>query len=535
MDKEQKKAILVNGVCITVLSCVTFAFLFYFAKEKTFWMDDIAQMDFSWQNSLGQMLQRLQDQDNTPPLTHVLTYLWIHMVPFGTRNLKLFNIIFTILGFVECYRLATILRDRIAGVMTYVIGATSVNFIMITAYTFRPYGVLFYLVALCYRLFCKCQMEPEKGKIRVVYTLLIIALLYTHYFGALVLLCMGIADLAFSVREKKRLKSLLLSYFVAGVSFLPWIVLMLKRSITRLEQFWPPVPTMESIFYTIKIMFSFRTVAVIVLWIGLLLPCCQIIFRLADKQERELANKKKRKVVAKKKQEDEKASDERMEMLRLKLVMVSQIIWIAVLFVVFVFSVSSKRFGSLYVDRYFVSVAPFLFLGFGYCVSFMIQVIYGVLLAPKGHRKRGSLTREQRTGKAALQIVCAGIVVLICYVPFGKQLSLVSSQAAEPYEKCSDYLLQQSGIYDADTMVFCTNYDLARGWEYYWTKKGQLEQTPQIAYYTLAPEQLADKNTVYVTILHTSFSQQTQDVLAQNGFVPDSQHESLPIVKYVRQ
>lgn len=38
-----------------------FDLLFYFAKEKTFWMDDIAQMDFSWQNSLGQMLQGLQD------------------------------------------------------------------------------------------------------------------------------------------------------------------------------------------------------------------------------------------------------------------------------------------------------------------------------------------------------------------------------------------------------------------------------------------------------------------------------------------
>ena len=70
----------------------------YYGQYRRLWMDDIMQIDMVWRDTLPEMLRAVIALDNNPPLSHLITFFWIKIVPYGTFWLLIPSILFVTLG-----------------------------------------------------------------------------------------------------------------------------------------------------------------------------------------------------------------------------------------------------------------------------------------------------------------------------------------------------------------------------------------------------------------------------------------------------
>lgn len=467
------------------LVCMAFATLLVkFGIYKTFWMDDIAQMDMVLVDSLGEMLKACKTMDNNPPLSHLLSYIWIRIVPYGTFYLKLMNIFVVLGGVWFCGLAGKKIGGKMSGIISAVMAATTWQLVVSAAYTFRPYGCLFTFSAIALYYFCRINTEEYSLKNYVFYTVGLLGMIYSHYFGVMVMGMFFLFDMFFAWRRREKFVRRFLPHFIAGMVFLPWLLYILMSSLDKLTTFWAPVPIWNDLAQASQKLLSNRVWAIHLIYIAAI----GILVSFYYKKEKT-----------------------EMDFIKVSLVVIP----VVILSVVFAFSVLFPNFGSLWVLRYFICLMPFLFcvcgIGFGYIFD---------LLADKYEWK----------------VVTLSVCILFCVESFYNiynQFLLYAHNVNEPYEQCAEWLLGQPDLCEETTLVFNTGYGMDNGWFYYLTRDGEFEE-PNVVNYILNAEDLVGMEKVYLVMLHRDLQTETESVLAENGFVLVAQ-DGLPIREYVRE
>lgn len=236
--------------CIAVVMLIG---MIVYSGVQEFWYDEVYQIGLVRPGvTPGEMLRQYTElKDYTPPLYALAAYAWIRIVPFSFRFLLLLSEVMTAAGVFVTALAGEKIGGKRMGLLAELLAATSPVLIVSAGYEFRAYALYFLAVALVlYFLAKRVESDKNGGLDRnngVFYTLSLILLLYSHYYGSVIFGVLFALELFFIFTKKQKFH-VIFYYFISGAVFLPWLILIFlnrKRSIT---EFWVKPPDFQSIF-----------------------------------------------------------------------------------------------------------------------------------------------------------------------------------------------------------------------------------------------------------------------------------------------
>jgi mannosyltransferase len=191
----------------------------------------------------GQLLESLQ-QDVHPPLSYLLYHLW-PWLDAGDFWLRLPSAVLGALAVPVVY----VWSRRISNQPTALVTACFVALAPLNidlAQEARMYGLLLLLTALSLLLLDRLLTCPSRTS-AVAYALIATAMLYTHYYAALLLAAEGAAVLASHRRAWP-----LLSLGAAAVLFLPWLPVLGLQVGGIASDYWIEPPSSTTLWVTFR-------------------------------------------------------------------------------------------------------------------------------------------------------------------------------------------------------------------------------------------------------------------------------------------
>jgi uncharacterized membrane protein len=199
-------------------------------------------------NSLESVIE--YSKSDQPPLYFILLNTWFKLVPYNEYTGRLLSVVFGVIGVVAMYFLGKEFKDEQTGLLASII--TALNYFHIYySQEMRFYSLLFLMSALSYLFFLKCYKKPKLINY-FFYCLFSIGLVYTHYFGPVVIITQAVIFLilVFTGKNNKRFIIFsVISGLVILFAYLPWLPTILKD--TEINAFWieKPYPLMFGMFF----------------------------------------------------------------------------------------------------------------------------------------------------------------------------------------------------------------------------------------------------------------------------------------------
>lgn len=208
-----------DKIWLTILAFVGFVFIalrFWHLTDSCLWFDEIftvhaAGMDF------GSLIWFIAQDLIHPPLSYILLKIWILAGGESLFWLRCFSVFFSILSLVPLYFLCRELKLDYSGVCVAVLFLAVNGCLIKYAQEVRMYSLLFFFAVLSMWLFTRFL---NLGKNIWLLTIVNVLLIYTHYFGWLVVLS-EIA--AIVVLQRIKIRQMLIMLGVLLASFAPWI------------------------------------------------------------------------------------------------------------------------------------------------------------------------------------------------------------------------------------------------------------------------------------------------------------------------
>ncbi len=474
------------------ITCIYFIVLTALCDMKSLWSDDLAQMEIALKPSLKTLLGKCISLDNNPPFSHILSAIWIRLVPYGCGWLKVFNIFVVTLGIFICGIVSIDLIGQWAGILTTGLCGLNLGLVAFSAYTFRPYGLLFLLSALL--LFVYERNRRKTPKIfELDYFFVILLSVYTHYFMIFVCGVLFLADLLLVIRKKLRI-NVLYAYFAAAIGFVPWLLLVLKNSLERLQNFWPQTPDFGILISSMEELNGTKSLLLIII-AGNILWLIKLLKGMwhCGKERNELQ----------------------------EIIILGCLIILPVIVVISVYLLSRYSSGltSLFVTRYFVCILPELYIAAGCGIAIIINRLVKSVKWKK---------TEQCLRFLLVSLITLGII------GSGYKIYLHEKMPMEPFREVADYLAVQDDIEEESVLVYNTSYERDASWDYFLSHKGKRNITIDSRWEQLKQDDLQGKNKVYVAILHNELTNDSLEILYREGFYQTQEIDEVPILIFER-
>jgi hypothetical protein len=178
---------------------------------------------------LADMLARVRG-DVHPPLYFLLIDGWVRVAGESVYALRLMSTFFGLIGLAATYAVGRNLVDRWTGLLALVILGTASFFVYYT-HEARMYTLLLALGSLATWVYLLWREHPSRLR-TLIYGLLMAALLYTHYAGALIILTHLIHLFITSLLPRfnwRRIPRMMLPYLLVGFLYAPWLPIFLSQ------------------------------------------------------------------------------------------------------------------------------------------------------------------------------------------------------------------------------------------------------------------------------------------------------------------
>lgn len=159
-----------------------------------------------------------------PPLFHFLARAWVYVFGISDISGRLVALLFGVLSIPLIYWLGKMISGSKVGLMAASLLALSPVHIYHSQYG-RHYSLFVFFVLLSMIGFLKVYHQPNDRNCGIFYCLSSILLVYTHYFGWLIVFCQS---LFFIFRRFTFLRRWVLLQSFILLSYIPWIFLVLK-------------------------------------------------------------------------------------------------------------------------------------------------------------------------------------------------------------------------------------------------------------------------------------------------------------------
>jgi mannosyltransferase len=222
-----------------------------------------------------------------PPLYFIILHFWIKL--FGTSEGAL-RTPTTIAGIISLYMiflLGKALYDKKTGIIASLILMVSLYDIFNVCQEARPYAFL-NLFTLCSYYYLWKATEEGGLKNLILYGLFTIMLIYTHYYGAFIILAQNIYVAVFLFFRGSRSsdyldwKKWLLCQGAIALAFMPWIGFLLYHLAHQQREHWQKTPTIIAIY---KSSLIFANLSLPLLIMGCLLAILSINFMKTSREE----------------------------------------------------------------------------------------------------------------------------------------------------------------------------------------------------------------------------------------------------------
>jgi membrane protein len=479
-----------------VIAFIGFLLLMVYGDKRSIWVDDTGTMGYANKDlPLSRVFYYMWHEDpTTAPLFPLVYHFWSKLIPIGPKMLSLWlripSIVCNAIGF---YLLAVTVRrgwGKYIGLIAEIMVITSSTLYTTSAYAIRPYGfIVTASIFVIYSLVIKLEdgFRAKKESI-VLNSLAMLVVMSSHYFG--ILMCFGVF-LYETVRffRKKSSWHYIISYFITGIIFLPWLILILINA-RRIYggTFWPEVPSLLSIRNLLTWLFSNQSILYFAFILGVLVLVYKALLKL-DK------NKK--------------------EDIKFELNTCLCYIIILVVFISYVYSKYIKPEASVWVHRYFLELLPLVIILSSYGLIELLDIIFI------------NLQTNRRL------IYCLAGVFIFIWVGIDSIVNVKHEVETiyQPYREVADALLYKGDIYDKDTLVVATFY-YANGWDYYLTHNGKYDLIKNVN--TLEGIDIKDIKKIYLFEVHKPMTEYDKEVLDKN-FNLVGKDQSLGLSEYIRK
>ena len=474
--------------CIAVgIAFAGFVIMLSFGNYKSTWMDDSATMGIAEKNrSLGNVIETiLKEESTTPPLYTIAWHYFSKLIPVGAGALTLWarmlSIIANTIGF---YVGAIIVRkgwNKYVGIIFEMLLITSNALIVNSGFAVRSYGFMI-LMSLFLLYFIIRRFEDgidSKNKTTALYTVAILAICYTHYFG--ILTCFGFFLYECYLFIKKRYTyKFIFSYIIAGAVYLPWLVV--NYMITR-EQwgsvFWISPPNYSSIIAILVWLSSSQELVMLCLTLGFFITLYKVKENRVDIS------------------------------LNIALIMT-----IAVeIAIVFIYSKYINPKSSVWTRRYFLNLLPYI-----------------LIIASFGLVNVASFFVEDKIKKVSFVYAVLSFLIFVNSNVVFRVKGDMEGMFYQPYREAAEYLLNQPDANSSDTLVLISSV-YSTGWDYYLSHNGKFEPLSYKKNFDGLDIQKYTK--VYLLDIHVKLDDNNRKILEDN-FHQVSQDEKSTVQTYVR-
>lgn len=404
----------------------------YYSNLQSFWYDELYQLGIVGSKStLADVYHAYAGLwDYTPPLYAMIAFVWVKLVPFTSRWLLLPSAVFVALGVYLFSVLAEKIGGRRMGVTAGVLAASSSTLILGAGHEFRAYALYFLCAVFAFYRFYLCYRQKDKRSVAssLYYGLSLTLLAYSHYYGALIIAALFLAE-AFLFVKKKVKFSAVFPYVMAGILFLPWMVIVFLNHQNSMSKFWTERPSWQTVMQTIRYLGGYENG----IYFLFLFSAVFVVLKL---------------FAAGKKQKNETLSFFGMMLFVMSFV----------LGIMFLYARVINPAGGAFYDRYFIGIIPCMLL----LVSYGVMEIY------------------KRAGVKTLFSYSVVTVTFALFL-FSMQYARVlrnAEQKREPYAQSVKVLKAKGDIEKPTTAILTTDCEyVKKGYEYLFEDIGKQVET----------------------------------------------------------
>lgn len=456
-----------------IIALISFAVMLRYAGVDGFWLDEVYQVQFSSQSGSWQEILFASTANLPMPLCALIFYVWYQIMPYGEQFLLLLSELSTVVGLYFIGLCGRKLYGRSGGVMAMIAAVVSPTVFAQCAYEFRFYGLYLMGTAIVLLLYLK-RLDTQGAESKRSILRLGIAMLFCaqmQYFGVILCAILFGIDAVLFIKNRIRFRCIW-SYIIAGLSYLPILLVVLQTRSYSTEATWQGEPSLKAVLNLIRYLCGNSTVVMVLFTVGI----SATIICVFDKLRRKTFS----------------FDTDTAQLLPVILV-------VATIALLYVYG-ELRPTATLWVERYFVGLIPAVCLLFACGVDALIGV--GAQIGPK---KRGAMTAT----------VCLSMILLIVPASLDQTIDTVT-KVRQPNREGADWLYEQGNyIYNDSTLVLATNSPIfVGGWsEYYLTRQGQRDEINVISQQQLTPEMLDGFDRVYLHYVHTPTPQRILDLL----------------------
>ncbi|MCL2080056.1 MAG: glycosyltransferase family 39 protein [Oscillospiraceae bacterium] len=412
---------IIGGVLLGAMAVM----MILYSQTQSFWVDELDWTIGKIANkSFAEITkQLLEDGYNMPLYYYVLSILY-PLAPYGEGYLLSLSIAAILLGIIFLYFAARQIGGERLGFIALCIASVSGTLMTQGAWELRPYAFYFCFSALTLLFYAKRLAKETWGNI-VGYGIAMILLLYTHWFGAIMLVFYGLGDLFLCIRKKVHIRCII-SYAMAIAAVIPWFISILIFVKYDPGEYWVDIPSSASLLATFYYLLSNHKLTLFMAAFSSVILFAALFLKLRERRWNQT------------------------------LFFLAQTLFCCawVVGVVFVYSRYINPGGSIYYDRYFFALVPHAVLLAALGAGFVIDYIV----------KNSSMRFSHGIA------IFLAIIAAIGYSSYTISANSVM-RIKEPFRELSDYFLQSDDTYSDDTLIVISTGGEA--WvEYYFLKRG---------------------------------------------------------------
>ena len=439
-------------------------FMFYQGGKQSMWLDEMSLIGtITKDKGIGEILRQYLTVDVTNlPLFPLIAALWYRIFPANDRLMLLLPELFASGALIVTGFLAERSFGKREGVLSAVLMLISLRPVINCGFEFRSYAAMLFFAALTLYFYYEKERSGGKGG-DVLYGISVFFLIFTHYSGVILTGILGLMDLIRVIMKRKGL-SRLLTYFIPGLLFLPWFVLMLKFKEKSISSFWVDPPTIPEIARTLKYLLSDNEAIYVIFIFGIVITAAEIL------------------LSAYKKKPTEREVYMSLEMLCAIFIMILS---------VFAYSAFINPGGGFFLKRYFIVLLPL-----------MACITSHAVRRGADYFSYGRKTEELY---AAFFVISGFILIYFGFINLS-EIRERTKKSTETFREAAEYVREQGIFKDTENLalVCSVNPRASAGFSEYYVRRGGRER--EIATISLQGEEpvqeLIKHDKLYLVYVH---------------------------------
>ncbi|MCH7518411.1 MAG: glycosyltransferase family 39 protein [Candidatus Dadabacteria bacterium] len=243
-----------NNYLLLLIFLVGLFLRIYDLSSESIWYDEAISVAVAKLDLLAQVKWSFIQNDNNPPLYYTILHYWVWIFGDSEFASRLPSAIFGSFSIIAIYSVGRFLFNKNVGLLAALILATSVFHIKYSQEA-RAYSLLAFLTLVSYYFYLKIGSSKQRSYF-VGYVISSILLLYTHYYGFLIIAAQNIFFFTEYFKNRKLneldFRRWVKSQVLLFLLYLPGFVLLGKHTVAIQGGFWLPEPTLLGIFICIK-------------------------------------------------------------------------------------------------------------------------------------------------------------------------------------------------------------------------------------------------------------------------------------------